>query len=628
MNNGLEIKRLIATGLTCDDASINFSSNAHVIIGPSNTGKSYVFQCLKYLLGSTKKPKKIKESYDYDDCYLEICLANKSTNTVRRSLSGGDALLYECSYAEIPDYTNEPESLIVGRKATKKNRTLNSYFLSVSDLKDKKVRRNKSGVSDALSFPFLRHLFLIDEISIIKEDSPVYTGQNGEKPKEESVLRVLLTGNDDSGIESKPKQKVIDNRKGRMEVLDSLIIDYQKELSEFDDVSISSDELDGQIEKLGASISFHNQKLKALYEKADVYESTIDSYWTKWKESESRLLTVNELTSRLDLLNQHYDSDLSRLESLQEASIAYTNLDIGLCPICNSEYDLENHKAYSSHDVDNILLASNAEMSKIDSLKNELGKTRDNLALEKNNLLVEIEESKSNHNNAQIDKSQFISEFIKSTVNHLDALRVTLRDRKQAFRLVTKLNDLIDQKAQYEVEIDPMDGDYNFDELTTSTTSDFCMVVQELLNEWGYGENTSVSFSEETCDLVIDGYDRNLAGKGYRALSYSAFSIGLMHICLKNNLPHSGVVILDSPLCTLRSRHVDKSTEINNNDIISDETKEAFYTSIAKYKGLGQIIILDNDGPSKPESLDVGYTEFTEDTNVGRYGFFIPKNNR
>ena len=137
MNNGLEIKRLIATGLTCDDASINFSSNAHVIIGPSNTGKSYVFQCLKYLLGSTKKPKKIKESYDYDDCYLEICLANKSTNTVRRSLSGGDALLYECSYAEIPDYTNEPESLIVGRKATKKNRTLNSYFLSVSDLKER-----------------------------------------------------------------------------------------------------------------------------------------------------------------------------------------------------------------------------------------------------------------------------------------------------------------------------------------------------------------------------------------------------------------------------------------------------------------------------------------------------------
>lgn len=625
MNNGVQIKRLIVSGLTHDDALIKFSSNAHVIIGPSNTGKSYIFQCLKYLLGSAKRPKKIKESYSYDDCYLEIFLPNKSTNTIRRSLSGGDAFLYECSYDDVPSYPKEPESLRVEKKGTKKIRTLNAYFLSASDLKGTKVRRNKSGVVDDFSFAFLRHLFLIDEISIIKEESPVYTGQYGEGPKEKSVLRVLLTGKDDSAIASKPKQRVIDNRKGRMEVLNGLIADYEIELSEFDEVSINSDELVEQMKKLGFSITSANEKLKALYKKADVYESSIDGYWTKWKESESRLLTVNELISRLILLNQHYDSDLSRLESLQESSITFANLDIGLCPVCNSEYDLESHEACTSDDVDNILLASSAEMSKIGSLMSELGETRDNLVLEKRNLLVEIEKSKSEHNSAQIDKSKFVSEFIRSSVNYLDTLRATLRDRKQAFRIVTKLNDLVEQKEEYEVEIDPMDGDYDFDELTTSTTSEFCKIVQELLNEWGYSENTSVSFSEETCDLVIDGYDRNLAGKGYRALSYSAFSIGLMHTCLKNNLPHSGVVILDSPLCTLRSRHVKKSTEIDNNDIISDETKEAFYSSIAIYKGLGQIIILDNDGPSSPNSIDVGYTEFTEDTNAGRYGFFIPK---
>jgi len=626
MNNRLHINQLIVSGLTCDDACIKFSSNAHVIIGPSNTGKSYVFQCLKYLLGSSKRPKKIKQSYDYSECYLQILLPDNSTNTIRRSLSGGDALLYECSYSDIPNYSKDPEYLRVEKKATKNIRTLNSYFLSALALTDKKVRRNKSGVSNDLSFSFLRHIFLIDEISIIKEESPVYTSQYGEETKEESVLRVLLTGRDDSDIASKPKQKVIDNRKGRMEVLNGLISDYQNELSEFNDMSINSDELLEQMEKLGVSITAGNEKLKVLYEKADIYDSTIDSYWTKWKESESRLLSVNELSSRLEILNSHYDSDLSRLESLQESSAAYANLDIGQCPVCNSEYDLENHEACSSDDVDNILSAASAEMSKIRSLKNELGETRDNLALEKCNLLVEIEEGKSKHNSAQIEKSKFISEFIKSTVNSLDTLRATLRDREQAFRIVTKLNDLNDQKEQYEVEIDPMDGDYDFDELSTSTTSEFCKVVQKLLNEWGYSVNTTVSFSEETCDLVIDGYDRNLAGKGYRALSYSAFCIGLMHVCLKNNLPHSGVVILDSPLCTLRSRHVKKSIEIDNNDIISDKTKEAFYSSIANYKGLGQIIVLDNDGPSNPKSLNIGYTEFTEDLNVGRYGFFVPKN--
>ena len=628
MNNGFQIKRLIVSGLTSDDAFIEFSSNAHVIIGPSNTGKSYIFQCFKYLLGSKKSPKKIKESYGYEDCYLELSLPNKTTNTIRRSLSGGDAFLYGCSYDEISNHSKEPECLRVEKKATKKIRTLNSYFLSITALKDKKVRRNKSGVADDFSFYFLKHLFLIDEISIIKEESPVYTGQYGEGPKEQSVLRVLLTGKDDNGIASKPKQRVIDNRKGRMEVIAALIIDYQKELSEFDDISINSDVLEDQIEKLGTSIYSNNEKLKSLYEKVDTFETTIGSYWTKWKETESRLLSVKELISRLELLDQHYDSDLSRLVALQEVSTAYTDLDIGQCPVCKSEYDLKNHDACSSEGVDNILLASNAEILKINSLKFELRKTRDDLALEKEKLLVEINSSKSHHNNAERDKSQFISDFIKSTVNSQDALRLTLRDRKQALRIVTKLSDLIAQKEEYEVEIDPMDGAYTFDELTTSTTSDFCKVVQKLLIDWGYGKNLTVSFSEETCDLVIDGYDRNLAGKGYRALSYSAFSVALMHICLKNNLPHSGVVILDSPLCTLRSRHVKKSTEVDTKDIISDETKEAFYNSISKYKGFGQIIILDNDGPSNPLTLELGYTEFTEDTSVGRYGFFVPKSNK
>jgi len=627
MNNGFRIKRLIVSGSINDDAFIKFSSNSHVIIGPSNTGKSYIFQCIKYLLGSKKHPKKIKESYKYEDCYLELLLPNNTTNTIQRNLSGGDAFLYKCSYEEISKYSKNPERLRVEKKATKKIRTLNSYLLSICDLKDNKVRRNKSGVADIFSFSFLKHLFLIDEISIIKEESPVYTGQYGEGTKEQSVLRILLTGKDDSGIASKPKQKVIDNRKGRLEVIDGLIDDYQKELSEFNDISINSDELESQIEKLKVSINSNNEKLKSLYEKVDTFETTIGSYWTKWKESESRLLTVNELISRLELLNQHYDSDLSRLEALQEASTAYADLDIGQCPICNSEYDLKNHEACSSDDVDNILLASNVEILKIESLKSELGKTRGNLVIEKSDLSLDIENSKSKHNNFQIDKSKFISEFIKSTVNTQDILKFTLRDRKQALKIVTKLSDLISQKEEYEVEIDPMDGDYSFDELTTSTASEFCEVVQMLLIDWGYGENLTVSFSEKSCDLVIDGYDRNLAGKGYRALSYSAFSVGLMHICLKNNLPHSGVVILDSPLCTLRSRHVKKSTEVDTKDIITDETKEAFYTSIAKYKGFGQIIILDNDGPSNPTSLDIGYTEFTEDTNVGRYGFFVSESN-
>ncbi len=95
MNHGFYISRLVSKGINCEDAFIKFS-NTHVIIGPSNTGKSYIFQCLKFMLGSTKKPKKIKESAGFESCFLEIKLPDKSKQTLRRDLSGGDALLYKC----------------------------------------------------------------------------------------------------------------------------------------------------------------------------------------------------------------------------------------------------------------------------------------------------------------------------------------------------------------------------------------------------------------------------------------------------------------------------------------------------------------------------------------------------
>ncbi|WP_141202209.1 AAA family ATPase [Oceanimonas doudoroffii] len=626
MSIGFRIKKLIVTGINAEDALIAFNNSSHAIIGPSNTGKSYVFQCIKYLLGSTKKPKKIKESYGYDYCYLEIALSDNSVHTIKRSLSGGHAIIYKCRYSEIVDHTSEPEKFLVGRKATKKNKTFNSYLLSITNLSNIKVRRNKGGVTDLFAFSFLRHLILIDEISIIKEDSPAYTGQNNEAPKEESVLRILLTGKDDGNLIAKPKQKVIDNRKGRLEVINELIAAYQSELDEYNNNLTEKNEVEDQVEKLIESIKAITSELNSSYEKIDEYDSTIDKYWNSWKEKESRLITINELLSRLELLDTHYSTDISRLESLQEASSAYTNLEIGLCPTCNSEYNLDNHNTCNSTDIENIQIASAVEINKITSLRKELNKTRSNLKNEKIELDLSIDSLRTSHNDYQYKKSEFTKKYIQETNEKLELYRSTLRDKQQALKIIGKVKELSLQKIEYEVEIDPMDGDYEFDELTTSVTSEFCSTVQELLKEWGYSENTRVSFSEESCDFVIDGFDRNLAGKGYRALSYAAFSIGLMHTCLKNGFPHSGFVLLDSPLCTLRSKHVKDDSKIQRKDIISDKTKESFYKSISSYKGKGQVIILDNDGPDEPDSLDLGYTEFTEDWDHGRYGFFTQYN--
>ncbi|EHH2453165.1 AAA family ATPase [Vibrio parahaemolyticus] len=622
MNSGFLINRLICTGDNVEDVSINFNPNTHVIVGPSNTGKSYVFQCIKYMLGSETKPKRITESIGYQDCFLEVTLANGDIITLRRSLDGGDAELYKCEHSEIRNYPEPPTILRVGKKPTQKIGTLNNYLLDVSNLRNVKVRRNLSGVSDEFKFSFIRHLTLIDETSIIKESSPIFTGQYGEDTKEKSILRYLSTGKDDSGIISKPKKDVISNRKGRMEVIDQLIEEYSSELNDYDYILQENEKIDEQIDKLERSIVELKDLIDSLYVRVTKYESTINRSWKEWKSNESRLLTVNELLSRSNLLHQHYLNDIDRLESVQETSNLFSELQFGNCPTCKQSLEGDEHLECDINDLENIKLASRKEIEKIKKLIFDLDITRKSLIFEKEELSQKIKSNKEDHIKYQEELSDFISRNIKTNVEKLDLLKNKLTERKQINRIIEKISNLENQKSDYKEEIDPMEGNYTFDELTTATTTELCKVIKQLLIEWGYSDIKSVSFSEETCDLVINGEHRNLAGKGYRALSYSAFIIGLMHHCIENRRSHSGVVLLDSPLCTLRSRHITKSSTYEQKDVIGDATKEKFYASISKYRDLGQIIILDNDGPIEPDSLHIGYTEFTEDKNRGRYGFY------
>ncbi|MBT0343351.1 ATP-binding protein, partial [Vibrio campbellii] len=169
MGNGFIINRLICSGEGVENVSVDFSPTVHLIVGPSNTGKSYVFQCIKYMLGSQTKPKRITQSEGYQDCYLEITLlsAGGEVCTLHRSLDGGDAKLYDCEYSKIAEYDGKPIDLRVGKKPTQKVDTLNNYLLDISKLNGKKVRRNLSGITNDLFFSDIRHLTLIDETSII-----------------------------------------------------------------------------------------------------------------------------------------------------------------------------------------------------------------------------------------------------------------------------------------------------------------------------------------------------------------------------------------------------------------------------------------------------------------------------
>jgi hypothetical protein len=142
---------------------------------------------------------------------------------------------------------------------------------------------------------------------------------------------------------------------------------------------------------------------------------------------------------------------------------------------------------------------------------------------------------------------------------------------REALGLYRTFKDLQDRKAALEAEVKNSGGDPADSDLPSSSIHHFSTVVLELLKEWHFPNVQSVHFDQRQRDLVIDGKSRTSFGKGLRAITQSAFSIGLLQYCRRQSTPHPGFVILDSPLLSY------KEPDGEDDDLRHTDLKQRFY---------------------------------------------------
>ncbi|MBP0932032.1 ATP-binding protein, partial [Listeria innocua] len=95
MEYGFKIKQLILTGGKVEPRVLKFNDGLNLLTGPSNTGKTYVFQCIDFVFGKSKLPKKITESKGYEDIFIEIEeYSSQKISTISRSLINKVAFFY------------------------------------------------------------------------------------------------------------------------------------------------------------------------------------------------------------------------------------------------------------------------------------------------------------------------------------------------------------------------------------------------------------------------------------------------------------------------------------------------------------------------------------------------------
>ena len=159
------------------------------------------------------------------------------------------------------------------------------------------------------------------------------------------------------------------------------------------------------------------------------------------------------------------------------------------------------------------------------------------------------------------------------------------------------------------------------DILMSQSVEAFTLKVQSLLEAWKYPGLTRVTFSDEKVDLIISGKERASEGKGFSAIAYAAFMIGLLDYCADSNveLPHPGLVVLDSPLVTYKRRDTAPARRFPR------MSPQRFMRPLAKLPFERQVIVLENNDPPAAIHSQINYTHFSRST-TGRYGFFpVPK---
>ena len=598
-------------------AIIDFAPGFNVISGPSDTGKSLIFECINYALGSKKTPKDRPESRGYSTVFLSI-LAGEEIITLRRSTRSEAIMVYKSDYDNIEDEGTEKIVLSASSQAAD---NISDYLLSIIDMKDKRLKKNDRNETKSLTFNILRKLLLVDETKIQKETSPIFTDIPTDATSEKALLRYMLTGIDYSDIIAvkDPKIRKADAN-ARINLLDKLIGSNSNSLKE----NTSKEELEKQLGKLFASIEGETNK---VFENQNEIEDLREQRRTAFDNAiaaDSKIDQLKEILSRFTLLSQHYKTDLERLDAIIEAGNGLSGVIEVHCPLCGSES--EHHRlecAISEKEIIEIKISCEREKKKINSLNGDLLQTIIQVTNEIQDLFrtKEVNENEFKH----IDKviSDKLEPNIFSLKNHLRELFETKKEVEIAISTLEQVKIMQDLKASAEKDLKtPTKASISPVEVKAIEAGELIKVIEKNLIDWSYPnlskDENRVLFSELNQDIAIIDKDRASQGKGYRAITYAAWIISLMELCLDKKMPHPGFIVLDSPLVTYRP--ADKP-QISKNDAISDNMKERFYGSLSNLSKDRQIIILENEDPSEEVIKKIHYTHFTRNTEFGRYGF-------
>jgi hypothetical protein len=609
MVKGFYIKEIRLTGPEVNDAFIEFYRGLNIVSGASDTGKTYVFECIEYMMGASKPPKEIIEARDYTHIMMQIETNDGVVISFKRKI---DDERIDAAFTTIDNFDRIQQYITLNTKhdATKSD-NISMFFLNRIGIKDiVLLKKNNRGEKQTLSFRNICHLNNINETNIIKDSSPILTGQNVTATVEKSIFKYILTGIDDEKCDQIEDVKL---RKAKIISVIDFISDEIATLNETlqnveNELSICKTIEENELTALEIEIKeFENQLRTKLLQKKQLNKQ-IDE-----KLSEKQRLQA--LQDRFSLLEKHYNSDLERLQFLEEGTDFVSQVEKVSCPVCHGNM---NAVDFTTEISDDLSAAYQNERQKIKIQLLDLKDTVQGLITQISIIDTDVVELQ--------DLLNIVDKEIASIKPQLKSIKSIIKRNENYIKLnnqkeyvAAEVSRKIALKIAYEENSKKTPPSLQYkSELSSQLLEDFCAEIKNTLINWCFDESGEVTFDKKSFDIKIGAKKRGSFGKGYRAFLYAAFVISLMRYTIKNQLVHPGVVVMDSPLVTLKEKETGTD--------VPDKMQNAMFNDMAKNNANQQIIIFENKQPTAPIAGKVNQIVFTKDKNNGRYGFFDIQN--
>lgn len=612
----MRLVHLTAVGTNVPPTTLEFARHLTVIYGASEAGKSYVGEAIDFMFGASRL-RDIPEAHGYQQMLLGIDFEGDVV-TLARNLRGGSISIFDGDIRQLPD--RAPDEVVLGSHKKGRNDTISHYLLDRLDVAGSQLRRNKRNETVALSFRHIAHLVIIGEERMHSRTSPVESGNPPTRTVELSALKLLLEGEDDTGL-SAGEDPVAFRRLNRaqLSVLDRAI---ERASSAVEHAS-SRDESVAMLARVNEEIRKSSEAMSTNLENRDNAISQLDGLKKQLRRYDGRASEAAALVARFSLLDLQYETDMQRLDMVKSAGTLLGYFDADECVFCGatSEHQRRDHAVYETVQ---LTAAIEAETLRTRALRQDLASTLDGLRGALGDANSEMDAL-----SLQIEKqAQQVTTIERRIRPAQEGLGELIRRRSELERWIT----LWDQVAELQslsalVALErPETAEPVREGIGKRSETDFSGALRAVLQAWGVPEAERAEFVLGTPpDVVLQGRPRADRGKGIRSVLHAGFSTALGEYCLERDLPHPGFVIFDTPVLTYRDADTGQPSETERAAAVGDEllaptVAEAFYDYLAASPM--QAIVLENQTPPDVTSEGCEVIYFTGSTGSGRAGFY------